>query len=141
MPDHRDVDQLLDDMDDVITDWHSSRDSARWRPGPTASEQLEQQVRQAREAFRPTVEAMNKIAAILCENLRAVTDLVASPTSQAEFVLTSEVEAEQGCHCLCAHNHPGQWPCQGSMPASEAVVVRFGDAMVPMCPPCAGQHA
>lgn len=30
MPDHRDVDQLLDDMNDVITDWEGSEDAAQW---------------------------------------------------------------------------------------------------------------
>lgn len=142
MPDRRDVDQLLDDMDDVITDWDGSRDAMRWRPTPEKPDQLPD-MEGMRSAVAVLGEAFQRHLPALREVFRSLAEWAASPATQDLITAAQaeQVEAEQGCHCLCGKNHPGDARCLGIVPAAEVVVVRFGAESVPMCGPCAGEES
>jgi hypothetical protein len=135
----RSTDRVLDNIDDVLTDWDGSDDSARWSPTPKVPTVDPEQLA---AAFRPVMQAMRQTVERLSESFRLVAEFAATPQGQDTFTLSgaeaSRADPEQGCNCLCAKNHPGEWPCLGFVPTSEVRTVRFGNTDVPMCPPCAG---
>lgn len=137
MPDRPAVDRLLDDMDDVITNWHGSRDAMRWRPEAETSTiapgvaDLGEAMRCFAEAWRPTIEHIGAGFTALMRSFQA-------PEMRevlAEIEALPRVETAD-CHCLCQMNHELDGRCLGTVPEAEIQVRVFGGVEVPMCGPC-----
>jgi len=141
-------DHVIAAIDNAVRDYEAGPDAMRWSPerkGDTAAGRAPggirprpQDLRRLTDAMREVVLTQREAMQRLAEAWRPLTEWARSPQGQAALAAAQEVrEATRICHCLCASNHPDQFPCQGDVLAAEVVTVRFGDTDVPLCPPCA----
>lgn len=133
MPDRRDVNQLLEEMDDVVTDWEGSRDAMRWRPDSTPDAS-------GNASFAADV---SRFVEGMANAVRSLSEVFSTPGWQAFLAAAKagELQRHGSCHCLCIFNHPGESKCLGEVPETELRTVRFGEVDVPMCVPCAGEES